>query len=91
MLAQLRQLGAASRRASALRRAIRNEGTSAILVAQGANKILGVTEHAIILDRGGVVHAANSATLAADRAALETHLGVTDRGLRHRGRPPHRP
>jgi branched-chain amino acid transport system ATP-binding protein len=68
-----------------LRRIIRDEGTSAILVEQNAKKILGVTDYAIILERGCVVHSANSATLAADRAALETHLGVTDTGPR-RGR-----
>ncbi len=70
----------------ALRRVIRDEGMSAILVEQNAKKILGVTDHAIIIERGSVVHAADSATLAADRAALETHLGVTDTGPRRMGR-----
>jgi branched-chain amino acid transport system ATP-binding protein len=70
----------------ALRRVIRDEGTSAILVEQNAKKILGVTDHAIILERGSVVHSADSATLAADRVALETHLGVTDTGPRRMGR-----
>jgi branched-chain amino acid transport system ATP-binding protein len=65
-----------------LRRIIRDEGMSAILVEQNAKKILGVTDRAVILERGTVVHAADSATLAADRAALETHLGVTDHGPR---------
>jgi branched-chain amino acid transport system ATP-binding protein len=67
---------------AALRRVIRDEGTSAILVEQNAKKILAVTDRAIILERGAVVHAADSATLAADRAALERHLGVTDTGPR---------
>jgi branched-chain amino acid transport system ATP-binding protein len=71
---------------AALRRIIRDEGTSAILVEQNAKKILGVTDRAIILERGAVVHAADSAILAADRAALERHLGVTESGLR-RGEP----
>jgi len=71
---------------AALKRIIRDEGMSAILVEQNAKKILGVTDHAIILDRGAVVHAADSATLAADRASLETHLGVTDTGPRRMGR-----
>jgi branched-chain amino acid transport system ATP-binding protein len=70
----------------ALRRIIRDEGMSAILVEQNAKKILGVTDHAIILERGCVVHAADSAVLMADRAALETHLGVTDHGPRRMGR-----
>ncbi len=70
----------------ALRRVIRDEGMSAILVEQNAKKILGVTDHAIIIERGAVVHAADSATLLRDRAALETHLGVTDSGPRRFGR-----
>jgi branched-chain amino acid transport system ATP-binding protein len=70
----------------ALRRVIRDEGMSAILVEQNAKKILGVTDHAIILERGCVVHAADSAVLMADRAALEAHLGVTDSGPRRIGR-----
>jgi branched-chain amino acid transport system ATP-binding protein len=72
---------------AALRRIIREEGMSAILVEQNAKKILGVTDRAIIIERGAVVHAADSAALAADRAALETHLGVTDQGPRRGGRP----
>jgi branched-chain amino acid transport system ATP-binding protein len=71
---------------AALRRVIRDEGTSAILVEQNAKKILAVTNRAIILERGAVVHSADSATLAADRAALERHLGVTEIGSRRGGR-----
>jgi branched-chain amino acid transport system ATP-binding protein len=71
---------------AALTRIIRDEGTAAILVEQNAKKILGVTDHAIIIERGCVVHSAASATLAADRAALERHLGVTDHGPRRIGR-----
>jgi len=70
----------------ALRRVIRDEGMSAILVEQNAKKILGVTDRAVILERGAVVHAADSATLLNDRAALETYLGVTDSGPRRFGR-----
>ena len=63
---------------AALRRIIRDEGMSAILVEQNAQKILGVTDRAVILERGAIVHASDSATLKADRAVLETYLGVTD-------------
>ncbi len=73
----------------ALRRIIRDEGMSAILVEQNAKKILGVTDHAVIIERGTVVHAADSASLLNDRAALETHLGVTDTGPRRFGRAGH--
>jgi branched-chain amino acid transport system ATP-binding protein len=66
----------------ALRHIIRDEGMSAILVEQNAKKILGVTDHAIIIERGAVVYSADSPALLADRAALELHLGVTDTGPR---------
>jgi len=70
----------------ALRRIIRDEAMSAILVEQNARKILGVTDHAVIIERGAVAHAAASATLLNDRSVLETHLGVTDTGPRRFGR-----
>ncbi len=62
---------------AALRRIIRDEGMSAILVEQNAQKVLGVTDQAAILERGCVVHEAASADLMADRAVLESYLGVT--------------
>jgi branched-chain amino acid transport system ATP-binding protein len=71
---------------AALRRLIRDEGLSAILVEQNAKKILGVTDRAVIIERGCVVHEGDSAALLADRAMLETHLGVTDSGPRKAGR-----
>ena len=67
---------------AALKRIIREEGMSAILVEQSPQKILGVTDRAVILERGSVVHEAASADLRADRAVLETYLGVTDQGPR---------
>jgi branched-chain amino acid transport system ATP-binding protein len=69
-----------------LNRIIREEGLSAILVEQNAQKILSVTDRAIILERGSIVHRADSAALKADRAILETYLGVTDAGPRRAGR-----
>ena len=50
-----------------------------------SQKILGVTDRAVILERGAIVHEADSATLRGDAAALESFLGVTDQGPR-RGR-----
>ena len=52
---------------AALKRIIREEGLSAILVEQNAKKILGVTDRAAIIERGSIVHQADSAALAADR------------------------
>jgi branched-chain amino acid transport system ATP-binding protein len=63
---------------AALRRIIRDEGMSAILVEQNAQKILGVTDRAAIIERGAIVYRGDSAALRADRATLETHLGVSE-------------
>jgi branched-chain amino acid transport system ATP-binding protein len=60
-----------------LQRVIREEGISAIVVEQNAQKILGVTDRAVILERGNVVHESDSAALKADRTTLERYLGVT--------------
>jgi branched-chain amino acid transport system ATP-binding protein len=62
---------------AALKRIIRDEGMSAIVVEQHAQKILGVTDRAIILDRGTIVHASSSRALMDDPTPLEQHLGVT--------------
>jgi len=67
---------------AALRRIIRDEGMSAILVEQNAQKVLGVTDKAAILERGSIVYEGASAELAADRATLESHLGVTAAGTK---------
>jgi branched-chain amino acid transport system ATP-binding protein len=72
-----------------LKRIIREEGLSAILVEQNAQKILGVTDRAVILERGSIVHEAASSDLKADRATLEAYLGVTDAGPRRGGKTQH--
>jgi branched-chain amino acid transport system ATP-binding protein len=74
---------------AALRRIIRDEGVSAILVEQNAQKVLAVTDRAVIIERGMVVHEGTSAELAADRALLEAHLGVTAAGTRRSGKTLH--
>jgi branched-chain amino acid transport system ATP-binding protein len=63
---------------AALKRIIREEGLSAILVEQNAKKILGVTDRAAVIERGAIVHQGESAALAADRSILEKYLGVVD-------------
>jgi branched-chain amino acid transport system ATP-binding protein len=73
---------------AALTRIVRHEGLAAILVEQNAHKILGVTDRAVILERGAIVHQGDSAALRADRGVLETFLGVTDAGPR-RGKAKH--
>ncbi|WP_414472909.1 ABC transporter ATP-binding protein [Microvirga sp. M2] len=64
---------------AALKRIIQHEGMSAIVVEQHAQKVLGVTDSAVILDRGTIVHAGSSRTLIENPAPLEQHLGVTAR------------
>jgi branched-chain amino acid transport system ATP-binding protein len=49
-------------------------GLSMIIVEQKPKKILPFTDHAIVLDRGAIAHAAPSAELIADPAALDAHL-----------------
>ena len=64
---------------AALQRILREERMAAIIVEQHAQKILGVTDHAVILERGTIVHRAGSATLRQDAATLERYLGVAGR------------
>ena len=64
---------------ASIRRIIREEGMATIIVEQHARKILGVTDRAVILDRGRIVHEGASAALLADPTAIETHLGVIAR------------
>jgi len=71
---------------AALRRLIRDEGMAAILVEQNAQKILDVTHRAAIIERGMIVYEGESAALKADRATLETYLGVTQASGTRRGK-----
>jgi len=60
----------------ALSRLVRDEGLAAIIVEQHAHKILGITDDALILERGRIVHAAPSAQLLGDAATLDRFLAV---------------
>ena len=61
----------------ALKTLFREEGLSAIVIEQHARKILELTDDAIVLERGRVVLAERSATLLAEPARLDRHLGLT--------------
>ena len=61
-------------------RELAREGLSMIIVEQKPKKILPFTDHAIVLDRGAIAHAAPSAELLADPAALDAHLTATKKG-----------
>ena len=58
-------------------RIVRDEGMSAIIVEQNPRLVLGITERAVVLDRGRIVHAAASRELLADRPRLEQLLSVS--------------
>jgi branched-chain amino acid transport system ATP-binding protein len=52
-------------------------GICSIIVEQNAQKILGLADRAVILERGAIVHDAASAALQANPAMLERYLGVS--------------
>ena len=62
-----------------IERLVRHEGLSAIIVEQNPKQILPITDDAIVLDRGQVVHAAASEQLLNDRAMLDRWLAVAHR------------
>ncbi len=57
-------------------RVVRDEGMSAIIVEQNPRMILPITQRAVVLDRGMVVHEGASAELLADREQLDRWLAV---------------
>jgi branched-chain amino acid transport system ATP-binding protein len=54
----------------------RESGICSILVEQNAQKILGLADRVVILERGAIVHDAASGALKADPSVLERFLGV---------------
>ena len=59
-----------------LRRIVREDGLSAILVEQNPKKILGIADRVLILERGTVAYAADSSEAKENAAVLESYLGV---------------
>ena len=59
-----------------LRKMITEEGTAVILVEQHAEVALSLTEHALLLERGAIVHRARSADLLKDHATLDRYIGL---------------
>ena len=60
----------------AIRRITREEGLSAIIVEQHPQAILAISDEAVVLDHGTVVHADHAASLRAQPEVLERLLGV---------------
>ncbi|MFL6800105.1 MAG: ABC transporter ATP-binding protein [Xanthobacteraceae bacterium] len=61
---------------AAIRRMIVDEGTAFILVEQHADVALSLTQDAIVLERGTIVHRARSRALLEDRATLDRFVGL---------------
>jgi branched-chain amino acid transport system ATP-binding protein len=53
-----------------------DEGTALILVEQHADVALSLTDHAVVLERGSIVHRAPSSALVRDAAILERYIGL---------------
>ena len=60
----------------AIRRITRDEGLAAIIVEQHPQAVLAISDHAVVLDHGNVVHADSAASLRAQPEVLERLLGV---------------
>jgi branched-chain amino acid transport system ATP-binding protein len=63
----------------ALAKLFREDGLAGIVVEQHAQRVLRITDRAVILERGAIVHAGESASLAADAPTLAHYLGVARR------------
>ena len=61
---------------AALRRIVRDEGMSAIVVEQHPALVLGITDEAIVLERGGIALRESSQTLLAEPQRLERFLSA---------------
>ena len=68
--------------ARALKRMMADEGTAVLLVEQHAEIALSLTEHAVVLERGAIVHRARSSDLVNDAATLERYIGMRLEGER---------
>jgi branched-chain amino acid transport system ATP-binding protein len=61
---------------AAIHRMTADEGTAVILVEQHAQIALSLTDQAIVLERGSIVHRARSQELLKDHATLERLIGL---------------
>jgi branched-chain amino acid transport system ATP-binding protein len=61
----------------AIRRMVLDEGTAMVLVEQHTTIALALTDQAVVIERGAIVHRAPSAELAKDQATLDRLIGLT--------------
>ena len=62
--------------AAAIKRMLAEEGTAVILVEQHADVALSLTDQALVLERGAVVHQGPSPALMRDAATLDRYIGL---------------
>lgn len=62
--------------AAAIRRMLAEQGTAFILVEQHAQMALALTENAVVIERGNIVHRARSNDLWKDHATLDRLIGL---------------
>jgi branched-chain amino acid transport system ATP-binding protein len=55
---------------------MKDEGTAALLVEQHTDLALALTDDAVVIERGAIVHRARSAEFARDAATLERYVGL---------------
>jgi branched-chain amino acid transport system ATP-binding protein len=60
-----------------IRNLIKDEGLTVIIVEQHARMALSLTQRAIVLDRGRIVHDSDSSVLLADKEKLHRLVAVT--------------
>jgi branched-chain amino acid transport system ATP-binding protein len=55
---------------------MKDEGTATVLVEQHTDLALSLTDEAMVIERGAIVHRARSADFASDSATLERYVGL---------------
>jgi branched-chain amino acid transport system ATP-binding protein len=55
---------------------MKDEGTATVLVEQHTDLALSLTDEAMVIERGSIVHRARSADFAGDSATLERYVGL---------------
>ena len=61
---------------AAISRMIADEGTAVILIEQHAEVVLSLTQDAVVMERGAIVHRAPSSELLGDSATLDRLIGL---------------
>src|SRR4030095_6113939 len=72
-------------RSAAIGRMIAQEGTAVILTEQHAEVVLSLTQDAVVMERGVIVHRAPSQELLNDAATLDRLIGLRIEGGQQQG------